>query len=72
MFFPFQNIEVSVDMYMQEGALTQNSNGVIGDVIVCKGWHCTGTITKKKSLHHWLPSIHEDYNGPRRHRPKHH
>ncbi|KAJ6921972.1 hypothetical protein NC652_015814 [Populus alba x Populus x berolinensis] len=26
----------------------------------------------KKSSHHWLPSILEDYYGPRNHKPKHH
>ena len=62
---------------MQEGALIKNSNGVMGDVILCKEGHCTGNNKKKASRvlnksHHWLPNIHEDYYGPRRHRPKHH
>ena len=38
----------------------------------------SGTLKKtvfrdsKKSSHHKLPNIHEDYCGPRHHRPKHH
>lgn len=27
---------------------------------------------ERKETHHWLPRIHEDYYGPRMHRPKHH
>ncbi|KAK8695233.1 hypothetical protein V6N13_000401 [Hibiscus sabdariffa] len=55
----------------------QNSNGVIGDVILCKQGHCKGTETTKistasRNSDHWLPSIHEDYYGPRKHRPRHH
>ncbi|GMI97631.1 hypothetical protein HRI_003432300 [Hibiscus trionum] len=55
----------------------ENSNGVIGDVILCRQGHCTGTqkrtfSTVLRKSHHWLPSIHEDYYGPRKHRPKHH
>lgn len=26
----------------------------------------------KQSTHHWLPSIHEDYYGPKIHNPRHH
>ncbi|KAK8697396.1 hypothetical protein V6N13_113547 [Hibiscus sabdariffa] len=51
-------------------AVMKNSYGVKGDFIICKEGHCTGT--KKKKSHHWMPSIHEDYRGPRRHRPSHH
>lgn len=55
----------------------KTSNGGMGEVIVCKDGHCSGTMQKtvsrvSKKLHHWLPSIHEDYYGPRSHRPKHH
>ncbi|KAB2023999.1 hypothetical protein ERO13_D06G050300v2 [Gossypium hirsutum] len=55
---------------IQEGALMKNSNGAMGDILLCKQGHCTGT--KKRKSHHWLPSIHEDYYGPRKHRPRHH
>lgn len=58
------------------------NGGAIGEAILCKEEHCTGTITStekrvsksasKNSSHHWLPSIHEDYYGPRNHKPKHH
>lgn len=48
--------------------------------IICKDDHCSssGTTMKRrlskvaKKSHHWLPSIHEDYYGPRGHRPRHH
>ncbi|KAI3803035.1 hypothetical protein L1987_31183 [Smallanthus sonchifolius] len=29
-------------------------------------------VTKKSHHDHWLPKIHEDYYGPRHHRPRHH
>ncbi|CAI9760611.1 unnamed protein product [Fraxinus pennsylvanica] len=56
--------------------LKRNNNGV-EEAIVCKGGHVSGTKKRKlsrimKDSHHWLPSIHEDYYGPRSHKPKHH
>ncbi|KAB2069443.1 hypothetical protein ES319_A08G096400v1 [Gossypium barbadense] len=61
----------------RECSLMKNSNGVRGDDILSKEGHCRGTKRKKahkvfKRSHHWIPSIHEDYRGPRRHRPRHH
>ncbi|KAK8283715.1 hypothetical protein V6Z11_D08G107600 [Gossypium hirsutum] len=61
----------------QEGSLMKNGNGVRGDDILSKEGHCRDTKRKKahkvfKRSHHWIPSIHEDYRGPRRHRPRHH
>ena len=56
-----------------------NDGGVLGEAVLCIDGQCTGTTEKrvsksvsKKSSHHWLPSIHEDYYGPRNHKPKHH
>ncbi|GMI89187.1 hypothetical protein HRI_002588000 [Hibiscus trionum] len=63
-------LEESFKSTVHVSALMNNSYGVKGDFIICKQGHCTGT--KKKKSHHWMPSIHEDYRGPRRHRPKHH
>ncbi|KAJ8528106.1 hypothetical protein K7X08_015557 [Anisodus acutangulus] len=47
--------------------------------ILCKDGHRSSIGTTKRRLskvgkksHHWLPSIHEDYYGPRGHRPRHH
>ena len=64
---------------MQEegSALTKNTGSVHQEVILCKDGKCSGTMKKRvsrvsKKSHHWLPSIHEDYYGPRSHRPKHH
>jgi len=64
---------------MQENALT-GSSGVFGEVnTLCKNGHCSSSSTMIRRLsrvakksQHWLPSIHEDYYGPRRHRPRHH
>lgn len=64
---------------MQEKTLIGSSKGVIGEISTfCKDGHCS-SMTKKRRLskvakksHHWLPSIHEDYYGPRGHRPRHH
>ncbi|KAI5583965.1 hypothetical protein POPTR_006G059900v4 [Populus trichocarpa] len=61
-------------------SLKQISTGVLGEeVILCKEGHCTSTLKKrlsrsvsKKSSHHWSPRIHEDYCGPRHHKPRHH
>lgn len=64
---------------MQEKALIGSSNGVFGEVKLCKNGHCSSSLTiirrlsrVAKKSHHWLPSIHEDYYGPRGHRPRHH
>ena len=54
------------------------SNG--GEVILCRDGHCSSGTTMKRSrfskvakkIHHWFPRIHEDYYGPRTHKPKHH
>uniref|UniRef100_A0A3Q7J4L6 Uncharacterized protein n=1 Tax=Solanum lycopersicum TaxID=4081 RepID=A0A3Q7J4L6_SOLLC len=59
--------------------LIGSSKGVIGEVsTLCKDGHCSSFTTKgrltkvAKKSHHWLPNIHEDYYGPRGHRPRHH
>ncbi|KAG4187193.1 hypothetical protein CXB51_019232 [Gossypium anomalum] len=72
-----EKISKSMHPKLQEGSLMKNSNGVRGDDILSKEGHCRGTKRKKahkvfKRSHHWIPSIHEDYRGPRRHRPRHH
>ncbi|KAJ6958336.1 hypothetical protein NC653_040092 [Populus alba x Populus x berolinensis] len=53
------------------------STRVLGqEAILCKEGNCIGTMKKrsvsKKSSHHWFPSIHEDYWGPRHHKSRHH
>ncbi|KAJ6857443.1 hypothetical protein NC651_038983 [Populus alba x Populus x berolinensis] len=58
-------------------SLKETSTRVLGqEVILCKEGNCIGTMKKrsvsKKSSHHWLPSIHEDYCGPRHHKSRHH
>ncbi|XP_011020258.1 PREDICTED: uncharacterized protein LOC105122696 [Populus euphratica] len=60
-------------------SLKQISTEVLGEVLLCKEGHCTSTLKKrvsrsvsKKSSHHWSPRIHEDYCGPRHHKPRHH
>lgn len=67
--------------YMQEdkSSLIERSNSAaFGEVILCKEARCTGTLKKrvsrvsKKPSSHSLPRVHEDYYGPRRHKPKHH
>ena len=50
------------------------------EVIPCKEGHCRRTMEKrvsrsvlsKKSSRQWSPRIHEDYCGPRHHKPRHH
>ncbi|KAE8126159.1 hypothetical protein FH972_020903 [Carpinus fangiana] len=69
-------------MFMSLGQQKQHEadgNALIAGRILCKdGEHCSGTMKKRvsrvlsKKSHHWLPSIHEDYYGPRSHRPRHH
>ncbi|KAG6769267.1 hypothetical protein POTOM_024887 [Populus tomentosa] len=52
-----------------------NDGGVLGEAILCKEGTMEKRVSKsvsKKFSHHWLPSIHEDYYGPRNHKPKHH
>ncbi|KAI9378587.1 hypothetical protein POPTR_018G115550v4 [Populus trichocarpa] len=58
-------------------SLKEISTRVLGqEAILCKEGNCIGTMKKrsvsKKSSHHWLPSIHEDYCGPRHHKSRHH
>ncbi|XP_059318830.1 uncharacterized protein LOC132069510 [Lycium ferocissimum] len=65
---------------LQEKILTGSSKGGFGEVsTLCKDDHCSSSLATKRRLsrvakkpHHWLPSIHEDYYGPRGHRPRHH
>ena len=59
-------------------ASTKTNNGAVEEAN--KDGQFSGTKNKKikrvsrvsKKSHHWLPSIHEDYYGPRRHRSRHH
>ncbi|WOG90783.1 hypothetical protein DCAR_0310028 [Daucus carota subsp. sativus] len=53
--------------------------GVKNEAVVCRGVRCSGTkqtrfsrAVNKKEPHHWLPTIHEDYYGPKNHSPRHH
>lgn len=75
-------------LYTQEekkSSLIKTSDGTsVAETVLSKeaAGNCnTGTLKKrssvsrvplKKSSKHWLPGIQEDYNGPRKHRPKHH
>jgi hypothetical protein len=57
-------------------SLKEISTRVLGqEAILCKEGNCIGTMKKrsvsKKSSHHWLPSIHEDYCGTRHHKSRH-
>ncbi|KAG6740938.1 hypothetical protein POTOM_056409 [Populus tomentosa] len=66
--------------FMQVGAQQVQviSTRVLGQqaIDLCKEGNCIGTMKKrsasKKSSHHWLPSIHEDYCGPRHHKSRYH
>lgn len=75
----YSDVWVPVTDRLQKGesALMKRQNGGVGEVILCKDGHCSGTSKKRvprvsKRPHHWLPSIHEDYYGPRSHRLRHH
>lgn len=65
---------------MQEGITVnkESSGAIIGEDIQCKEGQCTssGTMRRRNSRiakeTHNLPSVHEDYYGPRLHRPEHH
>ncbi|GLT98458.1 hypothetical protein SLE2022_159620 [Rubroshorea leprosula] len=62
---------------LHEAAQMKKINDGMGDVVYCKKERCTGTLKRKVSgvMHkssQWLPNIHEDYYGPRKHRPTHH
>lgn len=59
----------------------KDKSGVNNEAVVCKGAHCSSAGTKKARFsravnrnepHHWLPTIHEDYYGPKIHNPRHH
>lgn len=59
--------------------MNKASDGAIdGEDIQCKEGQCSsGTMRRRnsritKETHHLLPTIHEDYYGPRTHIPKHH
>ena len=67
-------------LQVKEGSpikITSNG-GLVGEVTLCRDGHCSsGTVKRRfprvaKKIHHWLPRIHEDYYGPRTHKPKHH
>lgn len=70
----------------RRGSLMKERSDV-GEVILCKEGQCSSSSSsntlmkmkrvsrvskKSKDSKHRLPSIHEDYYGPRAHRPSHH
>lgn len=65
-------------MQDEESTLLKRSNTDAQEAaILCKDEQCTGIQKKRVSRvsrkpNNQLPNIHEDYYGPRRHRPKHH
>ncbi|KAJ0090931.1 hypothetical protein Patl1_14857 [Pistacia atlantica] len=77
----------SQNMHEERSVSLMKEGSDIGEVILCKEGQCSsssssGTLMKMKRVSrvsrkskdskHWLPSIHEDYYGPRHHRPRHH
>ncbi|RZB91337.1 hypothetical protein D0Y65_023656, partial [Glycine soja] len=62
----------------ESNLLKKTNNGANKEAIVCKDeQYCTGTLKKRASRvsrkpKNQLPHIHEDYSGPRHHRPRHH
>lgn len=63
----------------ERNLLKRNNNGDTDEeTVFCKDEHCTGTLKKRISTrstrkgNNQLPRIHEDYCGPRHHRPSHH
>ncbi|KAJ6408155.1 hypothetical protein OIU84_011459 [Salix udensis] len=67
-------------MHTQVGAQKFQADHLGEEAIPCKEGHCRGTMEKrvsrsvlsKKSSRQWSPRIHEDYCGPRHHKPRHH
>lgn len=71
-------------LMLQENGSIRSDEGSNGEnkIDACKDEACSssssaGTMKRKMSRktkvsHHWLPSIHEDYYGPRRHKARHH
>lgn len=61
----------------KEVNLNKASDDGVREVALCKDGHCSGTLKTRfsrvaKEAHHSLPRFHEDYFGPRAHKPKHH
>jgi len=62
----------------KESNLLKRSNSGDEEAILCKDDQCTGILKKggttraSTKTHNKLPRIHEDYCGPRHHRPSHH
>ncbi|KAJ1382369.1 hypothetical protein SESBI_44285 [Sesbania bispinosa] len=57
----------------EESTLLKRSNTNAEEATLCKDEQCTGSQKKRASrVSNQLPNIHEDYYGPRRHRPRHH
>ncbi|KAK7304742.1 hypothetical protein VNO77_42629 [Canavalia gladiata] len=62
----------------QESNLLKRINSGNEEAILCKDEkYCSSSLKKRVSRvprkpNHQLPRIHEDYSGPRHHRPRHH
>ncbi|OWM72858.1 hypothetical protein CDL15_Pgr021164 [Punica granatum] len=64
-------------IHVEVAPIVKGDNG--GEASLCRDKACLVSTMKKKasgpsrkSSKDWIPSIQEDYYGPRRHRPKHH
>lgn len=72
----FQEINLFFEYWWTQEVVVVENGGVVvvEDVKSLKGNKRKRKLSKSSSshLHHWLPRFHEDYYGPRIHRPKHH
>lgn len=73
----YVNIKVHFWLQEEQNNLLKRSNTDAEEAVLCKDNECTGSQKKRASKvsrksNNQLPNIHEDYYGPRRHRPRHH